>query len=394
MATNLAPFIRFREIDANGLPLVGGKLYSYQAGTSTPQATYTDSTGGTPNANPVVLDASGRAAVWLDISLSYKFVLKDSSDNTIWTEDGVVGLTTNDSVSTNAIQDGAVTTPKLANNAVTSTKLASDVSVDANRAVTTNHIRNSNVTTSKIADANVTRAKLAVGGVGNKSLTATKTATYPITTSDDLIPVDASSGSFTVTLPDAVGDSGRVYTITRVDQTLANAVTIATTSAQTIDGASTRKLATQYESYAVISNGSNWIIIEHKIPSTMPSFTPTFTGYGTPTNVATVTKRDGSYWIINMTFTLGTTTGTNGTFALPTGLTSATTTLMNVGSWIASYNEAFSGSLLIDSTETTVKFGKQGSGSSGINALSGNSIGSSGQTLSLFARIPITGWES
>jgi len=77
--------------DANGNPLSGGKLYTYTAGgTSTPQATYTDAGGGTPNANPVVLNARGEADIWLGSS-AYYMVLKDSSDVQIWTADNVTG---------------------------------------------------------------------------------------------------------------------------------------------------------------------------------------------------------------------------------------------------------------------------------------------------------------
>ncbi len=86
--TTLAPQARFRAFDANGNPLAGGKLYTYQAGTSTPLATYTDQGGGTSNANPVVLDANGEANVWLG-SNSYKFVLKDANDVTQWTVDNI-----------------------------------------------------------------------------------------------------------------------------------------------------------------------------------------------------------------------------------------------------------------------------------------------------------------
>jgi microcystin-dependent protein len=121
---NLLPVLRTRYFDADGAPLAGGKLYTYQSGTTTPQATYTDSAGGTPNANPVVLDANGEAAVWADPSLSYKFVLKNSSDVTQWTVDNVVGLLTDEAVATASIQDSAVTAAKLATGAVTAAKLA------------------------------------------------------------------------------------------------------------------------------------------------------------------------------------------------------------------------------------------------------------------------------
>lgn len=78
----------FRAFDADGDPLSGGKLHSYVATTSTPLATYTDSTLGTPNANPVILDAEGYANVWLGDAL-YKFVLTDASDVVQWTVDNV-----------------------------------------------------------------------------------------------------------------------------------------------------------------------------------------------------------------------------------------------------------------------------------------------------------------
>lgn len=76
--------------DANGDPLVGGKLYSYAAGTTTPLATYTDSTGGVANTNPVVLDSRGEASVWLAASL-YKLKLTTSTDVEVWTVDNLNG---------------------------------------------------------------------------------------------------------------------------------------------------------------------------------------------------------------------------------------------------------------------------------------------------------------
>jgi hypothetical protein len=134
MAGNLAPFLSGQYFDNNGAPLVGGKVYAYQAGTSTPQATYTDSALGTPNTNPVILDSSGAAEIWLDPSLSYKFVIKDSSDVTIRTRDNVVGLLTADAVNTASLQNLCVTTPKLALDSVDATILKDSASVDGDRA--------------------------------------------------------------------------------------------------------------------------------------------------------------------------------------------------------------------------------------------------------------------
>lgn len=86
----IAPFGRYRASDADGKPLSGGKLYTYEAGTSTPKKTYVDKNGTAENQNPVRLDANGYADVWLDTS-AYKFILKDANDVTQWTVDNIDG---------------------------------------------------------------------------------------------------------------------------------------------------------------------------------------------------------------------------------------------------------------------------------------------------------------
>lgn len=80
---------KFRAFDANGDPLVGGKLYSYEAGTTTPLATYTTRAADVPNANPVVLDANGEANVWLGPGTDYKLELQNSASAVQWTIDNV-----------------------------------------------------------------------------------------------------------------------------------------------------------------------------------------------------------------------------------------------------------------------------------------------------------------
>ena len=82
----LTPTAKMQFLKADGTPLVGGKLYTYVAGTTTPQATYTDNTGGTSNPNPVILDSRGEANVWLGGAI-YKFKLTDANDVEIWTVD-------------------------------------------------------------------------------------------------------------------------------------------------------------------------------------------------------------------------------------------------------------------------------------------------------------------
>lgn len=79
MSGYIVPSPQFRAFDADGLPLAGGKLYSYAGGTSTPLATYADAALSVPNANPLILSASGGGTFFIAGGTSYKFTLTDSA---------------------------------------------------------------------------------------------------------------------------------------------------------------------------------------------------------------------------------------------------------------------------------------------------------------------------
>jgi len=85
-----APKIQF--FDSSGSPLVGGKLYSYAAGTTTPLATYTDNSATSTNTNPVILDSRGEASVWLGAG-PYKLRLATATNVDIWTVDNIYNET-------------------------------------------------------------------------------------------------------------------------------------------------------------------------------------------------------------------------------------------------------------------------------------------------------------
>lgn len=127
--------------DNLGDPLVGGTLNAYVAGTSTPTNMFADNAG-TVAGTSVTLDSRGEPTtiklIWLDDTVTYKFILKDSTGSTIWTEDNIVP---------SSVTNGSITADKLANNAVTSSKIATGA-----------------VTNSKLADASVTAGKLANSG--------------------------------------------------------------------------------------------------------------------------------------------------------------------------------------------------------------------------------------
>ena len=88
MIATLSPSPKMQFFTAAGVPLVGGKLYTYESGTTVPAATYTTSAATATNTNPVILDSRGEANVWFGPS-RYTLVLKDANDTLIWTADGI-----------------------------------------------------------------------------------------------------------------------------------------------------------------------------------------------------------------------------------------------------------------------------------------------------------------
>ena len=95
MAVLLSPIGNgFQFLTTTGLPLVGGQIYTYQAGSSTPLTTYSDNGGVVPNANPIVLGSDGRpqTQIWLTQGFNYKFILTDSNNVQIQTYDNLYGI--------------------------------------------------------------------------------------------------------------------------------------------------------------------------------------------------------------------------------------------------------------------------------------------------------------
>lgn len=80
--------------DDSGNVLTGGKIYTYEAGTTIPLASYTSSVGNIAHSNPIILNAAGRVPtgeIWIDISKLYKFVVTTANDVLIATYDNVGG---------------------------------------------------------------------------------------------------------------------------------------------------------------------------------------------------------------------------------------------------------------------------------------------------------------
>ena len=96
--------------DNNGVPLSGGLIYTYQAGSSTPLTTYTTNNGTVPNTNPIILDAAGRTPneIWLQTGYSYKFVLQTSTGVTLQTLDNLYPILQNASTTASTFTAGMI----------------------------------------------------------------------------------------------------------------------------------------------------------------------------------------------------------------------------------------------------------------------------------------------
>lgn len=155
---------------------------------------------------------------------------------------------------------------------------------------------------------------------GTLTIPAVKTTTYAVLANDQVLLGTTAGGAFTMTLPTAVGRTGKVYTFKKTNSGLAG-LTIATTSAQTIDAATTRVLYTLNEVLQVISNGANWEILEHQCDTPWSStYAITPTNFGTVSANSLKTRREGDSLRIRGGFTGGTMVASPGYLALLTGL--------------------------------------------------------------------------
>lgn len=126
------------------------------------------------------------------------------------------------------------------------------------------------------------------------------------------------------------------------------------------------------------------------------AYTPTITGFGTPTNVAFYHKRQGSDLLIRGQFVSGTSTAVEARVSLPVGLTSSSSmaTLEYAGHLVYNTPNAATYELLIEPSVSYLTFGFQNAAAAGFVKRVANTVFSAGQGGSFFARIPIQGWNN
>lgn len=231
----LSPVLKQQFLDANGNPLAGGKLYSYLASTTTPQATYSNFSG-SANTNPVILDSSGRADVWLDPTVAYKFVLKDSLDVVQWTEDNIYYSTDFSAWnSTLSYAQGAVVQDASGYGLL----YVSLQNSNLNHALT-------DVAYWRSYDGNV------------RTLTANTT----LAVTDNLVRSNSTAGALTMTLPPIASTPiGKRIAIKDVG-TGGFTTSVKGSGAELVDGSNTWSIAlVQYDSVTVMNNGTSWDVI-------------------------------------------------------------------------------------------------------------------------------------
>lgn len=300
------PKVQF--IDSNGEPLVGGKIYTYEASTTVPKETWKDYEQLEENTNPVILDDAGRASIWLEGS--YKIIVTDSDDVVIYTMDNVksvsdidlTGLTATvadlNSTTTTAITTtinynvlaedrgknilvNAVSTPLDVNllSALTAgnkfkitikkiDKSSNPVSINTDNSQFVDGVQN----TFLLYSYNDFVELLSDGS--NWHLVAAQTRNNIIDYDDhtqdldvDLmfngrnINADAQNGNITINLP-SVLDVGNGFQIgvKKVDITT-NTIQINPILGQLIDGAVNIRLDSEYESIILLAGNLNWYII-------------------------------------------------------------------------------------------------------------------------------------
>lgn len=204
---------------------------------------------------------------------------------------------------------------------------------------------------------------LIAGSVQRKSISSIQNATYAVLMTDETVRVSGSGGAFTATLPTAVGCAGKVFKFIRTDSTFANAVTLATTSSQTINAKTTFKLMTLGEMVSVMSDGANWLISDRYIPSVPTAVT--ITGTWTTNTAYTAYWTRMRNWVridIRMLFS-GQPQNTGNIITLPTGFTIDTAAKTSdqyntrYGYWnaFASANSSqYVGTAVFDSTTTLI----------------------------------------
>lgn len=227
------------------------------------------------------------------------------------------------------------------------------------------------------------------------------TTTDSPTSADDVLV--CSGTSFTITLPTAVGISGKVFTIIHNGNLQGNNVyTLNTTSGQTIGGVAsgTYKLFTPNERLEIVSNGANWIILNHEAVTTFTTYTPVFTSFGSCTNISFFSRRVQDVLEVQGFWRMGTVAASEAKLSLGLGI-SQTVVQVDTGK-IAQYTVIGSAGFGAGSVVSapmwsndvnSISFANLSGSGTGNTAANANAISSSNVNTSVIFKVPIQGWQ-
>lgn len=235
----------------------------------------------------------------------------------------------------------------------------------------------------------------------------TKTANYTVVTTDDLIL--CSTNSFTLTLYTPVSNAGRRIKVMKTDSDFTKIITIAAT------GLTSTFLNTLNESWEFVSDGTNWIPMNHAIPSDWTNtYTPTIANFGTATAIEFRWKREGGDILVQGDFVSGTLAAGTPSVTLPSGLSMDTAQLLTakrgiMGNVIGRINAAAnalpsstrgpffmvykSGSPTLLIMCATVNLGADASGTFFVEENATTIFATNSTGVTLFFRAPISGWN-
>ena len=229
----------------------------------------------------------------------------------------------------------------------------------------------------------------------------TKTTTYTAVLTDYFILGSASGGSWTLTLPTAVGITGKIFIIGRSDQTLANAITVDGNASETINGSANLKLATQGERIKIVSDGTNWQLLERFIPSVWTAFTPTGS-WVTNTTYTGMWRRSGDsidlQYVLNLS---GAPTSASLTLNIVSGLTMDNTKFIGAvygtGAYVDAGSTLYRGGVdTISATQFACSVGESSSTylrATVVTQAVPFTFGNTDQVYVILNSVPITGWD-
>lgn len=248
------------------------------------------------------------------------------------------------------------------------------------------------------ADSTQTTGLVWASAAGNISYRSVTTTDSPTNADDALI---LSGASFTVTLFTAVGNTGKVITLLHNGTSFTQIYTLNTTSSQTIGGVASGsyKLYTNTEQLQIVSDGTNWQILNHRTITPWTSFTPNSSqGFGTLASVALKRRRVGDTLEIRGRFTAGTVAASEARLDFYASgetltVTSTITTLELAGQVVQSGAGAVSFSALIEPSVGYITFGQQSGGNAGTVKQNGSAIFGTGVNVFVKAFIPLTEFQ-